>query len=89
MAFKFAVALQRPSALLASTPATQLISSTARKQWRLIFTSFLSAVVAAFSEGLTLAIIFLVVDVPPALALQVRSHGPGWLTGSILWNPRS
>ena len=49
--------------LLASTPATELISHTARTQWRLIVGSALTAVVAAFSEGLTLAIIFLVVDV--------------------------
>lgn len=49
--------------LLASTPATALISRTARSQWRLILAGSLSAVVGALSEGLTLAIIFLVVDV--------------------------
>ena len=49
--------------LLASTPATQLITRTARIQWRLIITTALTALVAAFSEGLTLGIIFLVVDV--------------------------
>ncbi len=49
--------------LLASTPATQLISRTARSQWRLLMASALTAVLAAFSEGLSLAIIFLVVDV--------------------------
>ena len=49
--------------LLASTPATELISRTARSQWRLILASALTAVVGALSEGLTLAIIFLVVDV--------------------------
>ena len=49
--------------LLASTPATQLISRTARSQWRLILVSVLTAIVAALSEGLTLAIIFLLVDV--------------------------
>jgi subfamily B ATP-binding cassette protein MsbA len=49
--------------LLASTPATELISRTARSQWRLILAGSLTAVVAALSEGFTLAIIFLVVDV--------------------------
>ena len=49
--------------LLASTPATELISRTARSQWRLILAGALTAVVGALSEGLTLAIIFLVVDV--------------------------
>ena len=49
--------------LLASTPATALISRTARSQWRLILAGSLTAVVGALSEGLTLAIIFLVVDV--------------------------
>ncbi len=49
--------------LLASTPATELISRTARRQWRLILAGALTAVVGALSEGLTLAIIFLVVDV--------------------------
>lgn len=49
--------------LLASTPATELITRTARSQWRLILAGALTAVVGAISEGLTLAIIFLVVDV--------------------------
>ena len=49
--------------LLASTPATELISRTARSQWRLILAGAITAVVGALSEGLTLAIIFLVVDV--------------------------
>ena len=49
--------------LLASTPATELISRTARCQWRLILADVLTAVVGALSEGLTLAIVFLVVDV--------------------------
>tara|TARA_B100002051_G_scaffold209107_1_gene200540 strand:+ start:3059 stop:4903 length:1845 start_codon:yes stop_codon:yes gene_type:complete len=64
MAVEFLASLQRQlHRVLASTPATQLISRTARSQWRLIVVSALSAVVAAFSEGLTLAIIFLLVDV--------------------------
>ena len=49
--------------LLASTPATALISRTARSQWRLIMVSAVTALVGALSEGLTLAIIFLLVDV--------------------------
>ena len=49
--------------LLASRPATKLIIRTARSQWRLILAGALTAVAGALSEGLTLAIIFLVVDV--------------------------
>ena len=64
MAAELFVGLRRQlRRLLASTPATELISRTARSQRRLILASAFTAVVAAFSEGLTLAIIFLLVDV--------------------------
>jgi len=54
---------QKLSRVLVSTPATRLIASTAREQWRLIFSSSLLSLVAAFTEGLTLGIIFLLVEV--------------------------
>ena len=64
MAAEFFAGLRRQlRRLLASTPATELISRTARSQWRLILAGAITAVVGALSEGLTLAIIFLVVDV--------------------------
>ena len=64
--------------LLASTPATELISRTARSQWRLILSSALTAVVAAVSEGLTLGIIFLVVDVLTGADISTAVSWP-WL----------
>ena len=64
MAFEFSARLRRQlHPLLARTPSIELITRTARSQWRLVITSAFTAVVAALSEGLTLAIIFLVVDV--------------------------
>ena len=79
MAFEFPSALRHQlRRVLASTPATQLISATARSQWRLIIASALSAVVAAFSEGLTLAIIFLVVDVLTGAGIASAMPWP-WL----------
>ncbi len=49
--------------LLSQQPAAQLIRSTARQQWRLIALNLGSSVVEAFSEGATLAVIFLAVEV--------------------------
>lgn len=44
-------------------PVAQLLRSTARKEWRLIALNLISSIVEAFSEGATLGIIFLAVDV--------------------------
>ena len=74
--------------LLASTPATELISCTARSQWRLILAGALTAVVGAFSEGLTLAIIFLVVDVLTGVGSASALPWP-WLTSWLVPLPVS
>jgi subfamily B ATP-binding cassette protein MsbA len=54
--------------LLSQQPAAQLIRQTARQQWRLIALNLGSSVVEAFSEGATLAVIFLAVEVLSAPA---------------------
>jgi subfamily B ATP-binding cassette protein MsbA len=54
--------------LLSQKPAAQLIRSTARQQRRLIALNLGSSVVEAFSEGATLAGIFLAVEVLSAPA---------------------
>ncbi|MCP9888689.1 ABC transporter ATP-binding protein [Cyanobium sp. ATX 6A2] len=48
---------------LSQQPAARLIRGTARQQWRLIAVNLASGVVEAFSEGATLAVIFLAVEV--------------------------
>ena len=61
--------LQRPlQSLLSQEPATQLIRSTARQQWRLIALNLGSSLVEAFTEGATLAVVFLAVEVLSAPA---------------------
>ncbi len=54
--------------LLSQEPAAQLIRSTARQQWRLIALNLGSSLVEAFTEGATLAVVFLAVDVLSAPA---------------------
>jgi subfamily B ATP-binding cassette protein MsbA len=49
--------------LLSQQPAARLIRQTARQQWRLIALNLGSSVVEAFSEGATLAVVFLAVEV--------------------------
>jgi subfamily B ATP-binding cassette protein MsbA len=49
--------------LLSQEPAAQLIRSTARQQWRLLAVNLGSSVVQALSEGATLAVVFLAVEV--------------------------
>ena len=63
--------------VLTSTPATELISRTARSQWRLILAGALTAVVGALSEGLTLVIIFLVVEALTGTSGASARLGPG------------
>lgn len=61
--------LQRPlQSLLSQEPAAQLIRSTARQQWRLIALNLGSSLVEAFTEGATLAVVFLAVQVLSAPA---------------------
>jgi ATP-binding cassette, subfamily B, bacterial MsbA len=49
--------------LLSQEPAAQLIRSTAQQQWRLLAVNLGSSVVEALSEGATLAVVFLAVEV--------------------------
>ena len=49
--------------LLSQEPAAQLIRGTARQQWRLLAVNLGSSVLEAISEGATLAVVFLAVDV--------------------------
>ncbi|WP_232756195.1 ABC transporter ATP-binding protein [Vulcanococcus limneticus] len=61
--------LQRSlQSLLSQEPAAQLIRSTARQQWRLIVLNLGSSLVEAFTEGATLAVVFLAVQVLSAPA---------------------
>ncbi|MCT0229465.1 ABC transporter ATP-binding protein/permease [Synechococcus sp. CS-1324] len=48
--------------LIGAQPAPALIRATARAQWRLIALNFGTSLVEAFSEGATLGVIFLAVD---------------------------
>lgn len=85
--------LQRPlQSLLSQEPAAQLIRSTARQQWRLIALNLGSSLVEAFTEGATLAVVFLAVEVLSAPAgtpfswasNPILSRVPGaanWLNG--------
>ena len=57
------VLLARFKRRLLVSPANRLIAQTARDQWRLVSAGLLTAFVGALSEGATLAIIFLAVDV--------------------------
>ena len=54
--------------LLSQEPAAQLIRRTARQQWRLIVLNLGSSLLEAFTEGATLAVVFLAVEVLSAPA---------------------
>lgn len=54
--------------LLSDKPAAQLIRQTARQQWRLIVLNLSSSLVEALSEGATLGVVFLAVEVLSAPA---------------------
>lgn len=73
--------LQRPlQSLLSQEPAAQLIRSTARQQWRLIVLNLGSSLVEAFTEGATLAVVFLAVEV-----LSAPAGSPfNWASNPIL-----
>ena len=55
--------LTRVNRRILASPANRLIVQTAREQWRFVCAGLLTAFVGALSEGVTLAIIFLAVDV--------------------------
>jgi|694.fasta_scaffold02545_22 subfamily B ATP-binding cassette protein MsbA len=49
--------------LLSQEPAAQLIRSTARQHWKLLAVNLVSSVLEALSEGATLAVVFMAVEV--------------------------
>ena len=78
-----------------SSPSSGLIRQTAIEQWRLIALSFFSAMVGALGEGVTLAIVFIAVDVLTSnrsvVALPIPGIDPwviplsgSWLVGFLL-----
>ena len=68
---------------LSQEPAAQLIRQTARQQWRLIAVNLGSSVLEAFSEGATLAVVFLAVEV-----LSARGDGLNWASNPLVgWWP--
>ncbi len=70
--------------LLSQEPAAQLIRSTAIQQWRLLTVNLLSSVTEALSEGATLGVVFLAVQV-----LAAPDGKPfNWATNSVIsWLP--
>jgi len=66
--------------LRSQEPAAQLIRHTARQQWRLLVANAGSSLVQAFSEGATLAVVFLAVE---ALSAPVNQSFD-WSTNPIL-----
>ena len=65
------------SPILSAQPVAVLIRETARKQWRLLTLSLGSMLVEAFSEGVTLAIVFMSVELlsaPRGTATRWESH---------------
>ena len=71
--------------LLSQEPAAQLIRSTARQQWRLILLNLGSSLLEAFTEGATLAVVFLAVVF---LAVEVLSAPAAGFTSSCGSRPR-
>jgi ATP-binding cassette, subfamily B, bacterial MsbA len=61
-------------------PATKLIRTTAREQWRLIALNLGSSLVESFSEGATLGVVFLAVEV---LSAQT-GKGFDWATNPVV-----
>lgn len=66
--------------MLSQEPVAQLIRSTARQQWRLLAVNLGSSVVEALSEGATLAVVFLAVEVLSA----PDGSGFSWSTYPLL-----
>lgn len=70
--------------LLSQAPSARLMRQTARQQWRLIAVNLGSSLLEAFSEGATLAVVFLAVQV-----LSAPSTAPfNWQSNPLLnWSP--
>lgn len=75
----------KPWLLEGKSPATRLTLKTARKEWRLIAINFVSSIFEALTEGATLGIIFLAVE------LLSGSGSISWktkpLAGFLAWLP--
>ena len=65
---KLAVLRRLLNPLLSQDPAALLIRETARRQWRLIAINFGSSLVEAVSEGGTLGLVYLAVNILSAPA---------------------
>ena len=77
-------ALRKPlQPLLSQQPAAQLIRHTARQQWRMIALNLGSSLVEAGTEGATLGVVFLAVEV-----LSAPKAGFNWATNPLVnWWP--
>jgi subfamily B ATP-binding cassette protein MsbA len=71
--------------LLSQEPAAQLIRQTARQQWRLIALNLGSSLVEAFSEGATLGVVFLAVQVLSAPAGLPFNWATNPIVGRMPW----
>lgn len=71
--------------LLGQGPASQLIRDTAKQQWRLLALNLGSSVLEAFTEGATLAVVFLAVEV-----LSAPAQGFNWANNALVgWWPEA
>lgn len=74
---------------LSEGPASMLIRQTARQQWRLIAVNLTSSLIEAFSEGATLGVIFLAVEVlsrPGSQGFDWSSNAlVAWWPGAAVW----
>lgn len=65
-------------------PAPKLIRATAREQWKLIMFNFGTSLLEAFSEGASLAVIFLAVDLLSNPMASDGSTGMNWLANPLV-----
>ena len=70
--------------LLSQEPAAGLIRSTARQQWRLMLLNIVTTLVAAFSEGATLAVIFLAVDLLSRPVSKAGASAINWASNPLI-----
>lgn len=75
--------------LLSQEPVAQLIRHTARQQWRLLILNLVSSLVEALTEGATLAVIFLAVEVLTKQGHQsliwTRNPLVSWWPAAVGW----
>ncbi len=70
--------------IIGADPAARFIRSTARKQWRLITLNIAASLVEAFSEGATLGVVFLAVEVISAPDGRIFAES---LNSFLAWSP--